>query len=66
MVTDPALRKGTFPPPPGEAEPLSSSFYFILLFNLFFFFRAASMPYGGSQGRGPVGAVATATAMLDP
>ena len=65
MVTDPALHKGTSPPPPGEAEPLSSPFYFILLFNLFFF-RAASMPYGGSQGRGPVGAVATATATPDP
>ena len=32
--------------------------FFVLFCFVFAFFRAASMAYGGSQARGPIGAVA--------
>ena len=46
------------------AEAVSSQclfFLFIYLFLSFFFSRAASEAYGGSQARGPIGAVAAYT-----
>ena len=35
------------------------NFFFFLFFGLFAFSRAALAAYGGSQARGPIGAVAT-------
>ena len=42
----------------------STTFFFF--FGLFAISRATPAAYGGSQARGPIGAVARATAMWDP
>ena len=54
----------------GTPSPLFIYYYYYYYYYYYLLFRAASVAYGGSQARGPIGAVATTyttvTAMPDP